>query len=718
MSGPLQRYLLPAAMCVGWLGASLGCLADWPALRYRDPARQQVLRAKLDLIRLERPRILLNADQIDRARARIARVPEVAECYGWLRQWAYSDQFYRNLWVTPKQLQAAVVAYRLEQRPPKILAHCIAMMDYMCEAQPDSWTYPRVVRGLSMAYDWLYEGLTQAQKHKYAARIIECAKACYSTWRHSELNNHLYLEYGPVLYAGIALYKEPAADQKVVEQLLLDGIELLLDNFIPAHELISYPDGGWYESMGYHAFFTPEYAHLLELWANATGEDVWQSRGGLQGDAAWLVYNARPWDYTRVGVADIGGRNSQDLGIAWYLPLLVARHEDGLAKYWLEHLKAGAKAGHARGEKYAMGPHMWWPYVVWYDPEVEATDPKTLPLARIFRGLGWVSMRSSWEPDATFALFVCGDWFGGHQHCDNNSFVIHKYAPLAIDSGVYDAGPHRANYSARTIAHNSILVYDPDERFSGGTWGQHTDAAHRTENDGGQLYTPSPARPRDVLKGSVYDRADIVAYRLGPDYTYVVGDATRSYSPRKMKEFTRAFLHLRPDLFVVFDRVEATNAEFKKTWLLHSVNEPRIEGATVTVQNGEGSLWCRTLLPVDATITKVGGQGREFEVNGKNFPSKKAHAESGAWRVEVVPRGRAARQYFLHVLSTGESGGAPTASVTTAEGTVRVRIEAQSGVYTVRFNTTGPLRGYLTIADAEGARTRRFELGDEVEASQ
>ena len=712
-----HRCLAPLLGLV-WLIAGVPAFGAWPDLRHRDAVRQEALREKLKLIRLERPRILLNAAQIDEVRARLGREPEADECYGWLKKWAYSDQFYQNLWATPKQLQGAVVCYRLDDRPPKVLAHCLAMMEYLCEAKPDSWTYPRVVRGLSMAYDWLYDDLTAEQKRKYADRIIECAKACYDTWRHSAVNNHVYLEYGPILYAGIALYKEDV-DQKVVEQLLLDGIELLLDNFIPAHEVISWPDGGWYESMAYHAFFTPEYAHLVELWANATGEKVWDGPGGLQGDAAWLVYNARPWDDSRVGIADIGERDSQDLGIAWYLPLLVARHKDGVARYWLEHLKAGAKAGEARGQRYALEPHMWWPYVVWCDPDVKPVDPKTLPLARPFRGLGWVSMRSGWDPDASFALFVCGDWFGGHQHCDNNSFVIHKQAPLAIDSGVYDAGPHRANYSARTIAHNSVLVYDPAEPFRGGTWGQSTSDRDRTENDGGQLYTSSPEWARDVVKGSVYDRGDITAYQLGPEYTYVVGDATRSYSAGKVREFTRAFLHLRPDVFVVFDRVEATKPEFKKTWLLHSVGEPQINGQMVTIRNGPGRLWCRTLLPEGANLTKVGGPGHEFEVNGRNFPSEKAQAESGAWRVEVSPAQPAARDYFVHVLYThppdDPAGGA---SATMGDDALQVRVADQGHVYEVRFNATGPLHGSLAITDAAGGQPRRYDLKDEVALPQ
>ena len=683
-------------------------LPDWPQLRHRNPQRQQELGEKLSSIRLERPRMFVGAEDFDRVRRRIADIPPVGECYGRLSQWAHSDHFYRNLWVTPKQLQAACFCYRVENTAPELLQHCLAIMDYLCEAKPDSWTYPRVVRGLSMAYDWLHEDLTEQQRTKYAARIVECAKACYSTWRHSEINNHLYLEYGPVLYAGIALYQD-GFEEQTVEQLLLDGIELLLDNFVPAHELISGEDGGWYESMSYHAFFTPEYAHLLELWRSATGENLWSGPGSLTGDALWLVYNHRPWDYSRIGIADIGGRDSFDTGIAWYLPLLVAHHRDGVAKWWLDELKQEALKRHEAGSNYALAPHMWWPYVLWYDAAVPTADLSALPLARLFRGLGWVSMRSSWERDANFAVFICGDWLGGHQHCDNNSFVIHRRAPLAIDSGVYDAGPHRANYSARSIAHNTVLVHDPEETFAGGVWGQQTGANYRTENDGGQLYTPSPGRTRDLAVGSEYDRGDIIAYEAGTGYTYVVGDATRSYSNSKLREFTRAFVHLQPDVFVVFDRVEATGDDLRKTWLLHSVNEPTLADDVIEIQNGEGRLWCKRLWPSAAQVHKVGGPGHEFEVNGRNFPSSKANAESGSWRVEVSPAERAARSYFLHVISTQES---PKATCTRADGAIVVHIKTGQAVYELSFRTEGRVGGRLIIES--GGERVEHELPDKV----
>jgi len=638
-------------------------------------------------------------EEIEAVWNRIKGNPSVRECYQWLKDWAYSGHFYRNLWATPKQLQGAVVAYRLEGRPAGLLANCLRIMDYLCEAKPDSWTYPRVVRGLSMAYDWLYVDLTAQQKQKYGGRIVECAKACYNTWQHTELNNHVYLEYGPILYAGVALLNE-GIDDEAVEQLLLDGMQLLLDAFIPAHALLA-QDGGWYESMSYHAFFTMEYAHLLELWQHATEEQVWDGPGGLQGDAHWLVYNAWPWDDSRVHVADIGHSSSQDLGIAWYLPLLWARHRDGVARFWTEHLKSRALAGHKRGKKYALGPHLWWPYILWYDETVPIAPREELPLARHFRGVGWVSMRSNWEPDATFALFICSDWWGGHQHCDNNSFVIHKYAPLAIDSGVYDAGAHRANYSARTIAHNTIAIFDPNEEFFGGTWGQSRRT--RTVNDGGQLYTPSPPGVAACGPGTKYDRGDIISYELTPWYTYAVGDATRSYRLSKVKEFTRAFLHLQPDLFVVFDRVENSNPDFVKCWLLHSINEPVIDNKTITLTNRQGSLTCQTIYPSSLQMVAIGGPGREFEVDGQNFPTSKKDAEAGNWRVEVSPAEFAKRDYFLHVLRTaGTTPVTPHAEPLQGDDRLGVRIIDDGKTYEVRFAITGSLVGHLRIVDNAG----------------
>ena len=695
-------HVVPLALFLVTLIFADCAQADWPNLRGRDPKAQAELEPRLARIRKEHPRIFCTEEQIAEVRRRCETAPEVAEAWQWILEWARSDHYYTNLWATPGQLQACVIAYRVADRDPQILRHAVAIADFLAEAKGDSWTWPRITKGLAMAYDWLYDDLSAEQRQRYGRAAIHAAQECYKTWRHSEFNNHLYLEYGPVLYTGIALWEE-GIDDEAAHRLALDGLDLLVNHMMPAHDMVSAGDGGWHESMSYHAFFTYEFAHLIELWSSATGDNLWEDFSGLDGDARWLIYNARPFDDGRVSVADLGGRDSYAGSIAEYMPLLQRRRADGVAGWWADQIKQEAVRRDAAGVKYQLGAGTWWPYLLWQDPDVEPTPRDALPLSRHFRGIGWVSMRSSWEPDATFGLFLCAPlYLGGHQHCDNNSFVIHKYAPLAMDTGVYDATAHRANYYARTIAHNCVTVTDPAEQFDAGVWGHNRPG--EGANDGGQIYGGGPDFVTDTEPGDEHHRAEIVAYKATDRYTFVVGDATRSYRSSKLKEFTRAFLYLRPDCFVVFDRVEATNAEFKKKWLLHGAQEPRIEGNRVEFINGEGRLAVESLLPAHPEIEAVGGAGHEFEVNGVNYPPKKKYdpEEAGRWRIEVSPTEAKARDYFVHVLLATDSGSREWSASTVTEDEERVRVSVSVGEteFDIDFAKAGPLTGRVVIKES------------------
>ena len=669
-------------------------------MRQRDVARQQQLRPRLEAIRTDHPRIFCSEADLAEIRERIDSSSEIREVYGWLLDWARSDHYYQNLWATPNQLVAACIAYRLSSEDV-ILDHAKAIADYLSQAEGDSWTWPRIAKGLAFAYDWLHDDLTAEERARYGKRALHAAKECYKTWRHTDFNNHQYLEYGPVLYPGIALWRE-GVDDLTAEQLALDGLNLLVDHFMPAHEIVGQGDGGWHESMGYHAFFTYEFAHLIEAWASASSEDLWSDYTGLDGEAAWHVYCNRPFDEKRVSVADIGGRDAFGSANAQYLVILQRRRQDGLARYWTDRIKQEAIRRHDAGVKYSRDGSDWWPYLLWYDTDVPVVKPEELPTSRLFRGIGWVSMRSEWSQDATFALFVCSPlWLGGHQHADSNSFVLHKQGLLALDSGVYEGNAHRANYYARTIAHNTITVFDPDEQFSAGTWGYGR--ISEGSNDGGQLYDTGPGRVSELSLGDAYHRGRLLAYHHTPEFTYVVGDATRSYSEAKVNEFTRAFLYLPPDRFVIFDRVEATQPEFAKTWLLHTAQEPRLGESAASVSNEQASLTAWTLWPAERTIGKVGGPGHEFEVDGRNYPPQKRYDadEAGRWRVEVRHEGQATRQYFLHVLQTSD------ASERSASAPVLIKDPGVLGV---------DLGGGLTVRFAtEGLPTATLQMGNDAD---
>ena len=103
---------------------------------------------------------------------------------------------------------------------------------------------------------------------------------------------------------------------------------------------------------------------------------------------------------------------------------------------------------------------------LWRDPSVPKGDLASLPLSHYSPGPGYVYARSSWDDDATYFFFKCGDRFTAHQHLDVGHFLIYKYAELAGDGGHYDdfGSVHDVNYHLRTIAHNTLLILDPSEK--------------------------------------------------------------------------------------------------------------------------------------------------------------------------------------------------------------------------------------------------------------
>jgi hypothetical protein len=88
-----------------------------------------------------------------------------------------------------------------------------------------------------------------------------------------------------------------------------------------------------------------------------------------------------------------------------------------------------------------------------------------------------------------------------------------------------------------------------------------------------------------------------------------------------------------------------------------------VEDASATVdctQNGaSGRLTLDVLLPpaTNATLSKVGGPGKEYWVNGTNYandpdPERVARSsiETSAWRLELSPKSASAENHFLTVM--------------------------------------------------------------------
>jgi hypothetical protein len=333
---------------------------------------------------------------------------------------------------------------------------------------------------------------------------------------------------------------------------------------------------------------------------------------------------------------------------------------------------------------------------LWRDATVPKGSLEDFKLSHISPGAGYVYARSSWDEDATYFFFKCGDRFTAHQHLDVGHFLIYKYEELAGDGGHYEGfgSKHDVNYHLRTIAHSTMLINDPAETWPG------IRAGDVTSNDGGQAHNwphhnGAVVDAAEWVEGrELYDIADMLAFEDRGSYLYVAGDCTRAYAPKKLEYFTRQIVYIRPGTFVVFDRVKSTQPDFKKTWLLQAMKPPTTAGANLVVTNGEGRLHIQTVLPTNPVVQLVKGDDL-YSLGGQTYLPRRDTGPAPECRIEVSPPTAAQTDYFLHVLTATD---ATIDSVPQAVAEVHGdRIDVTIGDARISF-TTAEVGGQIEIA--------------------
>ncbi|MES2393678.1 MAG: heparinase II/III family protein [Acidobacteriota bacterium] len=407
-------------------------------------------------------------------------------------------------------------------------------------------------------------------------------------------------------------------------------------NVMAQTELVT-PDGSSAEGMDYMRTCYVPLLLLAEMKRTLTGEDPAEKFTLLRSMGETYLYKLLPdGTLAREGDNEYPFLTSKDTMVLGYA---MHRFRDRHAAWMLRH-------GTTVSTTWAF-PALEF---IWADPELDAENPRNIPggsHAKHFRGVDQVVFRTGFGEKDTRIEFDCGPYFATHQHMDRGHFTIHHQGHLAIDSGADYNGsesPHFLNYYRRTVAHNTMLVYDPAEQFK---WG---DSDVRAANDGGQRMDSkrywNTIRSVADWKAShdVWDIGHLRAVDTGdPRYMYSLGDATRAYSAKKLAKFTRELVFLpQQDVLLVFDDVRSTQPEFRKTWLLHMVDEPRFlrsgrdaagggeragdawggvaasEGDVVRVQHHNGEMTVHALLPAHRTLMKRGGAGHEFWTPGNS----------------------------------------------------------------------------------------------------
>ena len=325
-------------------------------------------------------------------------------------------------------------------------------------------------------------------------------------------------------------------------------------------------------------------------------------------------------------------------------------------------------------------------HLIFNDPSIGTAELSTLPLTYYMGSpLGQTITRTGWDIDGSddiqVLMRICELNGGNHDHLDSGNFQIFYKGILASESGVYDSygTPQDYNYNKQTIAHNCLLIYDPDENTG------------RIVNSGGQRMPGEPKNLDDWFERFTFGK--VTAHEETDTHIVLTGDITSAYT-NKVSEVLRSMVFIptgdaeMPGIFAVYDRVTSSKASFKKTFLLHMQTEPEVSGNITVITNNGGKLVNQTLLPNDAVITKVGGEGNEFSINGVNYPSTvmkyyKNSIEAGWGRVEISPADENLSDSFLNVMYVTDEGSAVEAKAELIESDSAVG--ARLGDYVIVF---------------------------------
>lgn len=655
----------------------------------------------------DHPRILLTPQRILAVKDRIARSADVKKIYDYylaqLKRHARQDwvRSNANTWTAGWHMISLGMAWSLSH-DDAFLDEARKQLDRLETPWARNLSHfenPQLLGAAALLIDHVWNALSEAERRRYGIALLWLADKQQARWRFSDVSNQIYVNSGKNVLTGLALAGAGVNPEREAFYLR-QAEDLIRNHLIPGSNFWAADDGGWGEGHGYCSFTQLDWSLEAQAWASASGEDIFQRANFFKFLSQWRVYERR-YDGSQAKFND-SGRGDTSVP---FPDFIASRWRDRIAQRQARQATATAMAN---PDDFAI-THLWQA-VLWSDPELPAatdwTYPESMPLGRHFAGVGHVVTRSGWGPEDVWAVFKSGNAFtpGTHFHADENSFVIDRGGSLAIDSGSDDRdSSHYVSYFTRSVAHNTVTVMKPGEHSLlgagndggqiGGTWSESL------KNDG--LYDSAQwgmhLRPPLQLDG-------IVAFETNPHYTYSVGDATKAYSRDKVTRFVRQFLHLQPDIILVFDRVGSADPSYEKRWLLHSVDEPDLRGTTAVITHSKGRLFSQTLLPADARITKVGGPGKEFFTEGKNHPisALSKQWEPGGWRVEVFPGAPRKEDIFLHYLYVTASSiaAAPQASLTDAVDQCVVRLVSGGRTFEVSFNKTGAPTGRVKILGA------------------
>lgn len=692
-------------------------------------AMPQTFELPQEKLRPTHPRLLFNEEQLPAIRARAegdlkehfaamrAKVDEGPErknvgglsLNGWDLKASTNPEW--DDWGTPAAMAALVYQVTGEkqylEKAEDLLEKSVSFYEMRYkEGNPVAWTSFSRIDWL-VALDMVWNDLDPENRRKLAERMLEHVKQIGpvgSKIRTETISRPIQGFYGPqsiYWFAGLLLHKE-GIDDAEAEKLLKEGFKGYKE-MLEHRGSIAGEDGGSGTGTLNYSLATYPLAewNLFKSWEAAFGEnlaEIWEYPALL---SRFLYWNLLPGG-SEFGYGDAPHTVNRIWGNWLYLHMrsIVHFYQDNnpemaaLAQQLADRVvEYNYTAAPRFANNFLIDDQPVLPYLLNpAQPEVAAAA--NLPLSSavdgmLFRNMGQSFLRSGNSPEDTYLMISGGGVLGnaGHRHYDSGHFTLYNRGFQALDSGTrLGQGTHLQNYYGQSVAHNTLLIDMPGEE-------------------------PAPYwnRKPEMMYGGQYrfTGSQVLDFYFHNNWAYAAYDLSPVYRKEKAEQVTRQFVFLSPDILVIFDRVTSTDKSYAKRWLLHTANEPRIEGKRFISEQGEGRLIATTLLPEDATLTAIGGEGKEFMVGDKNHsvPSKflphgKIPELMGRWRVEVMPGAERTEDVFLHVLEVGDQNRESVTELQVSEGEGYVELKLTDSLgspVVIRFNTQGSVGGTISL---------------------
>lgn len=520
----------------------------------------------------------------------------------------------------------------------------------------------------------------------------------HNTW------NHIYGNQNALtLYHAEAL---SSSEQDTVNQWYQAIYNKHINEFIPCWTHYRDDDGGWNWGAAYATWSLVDQFQLFENMRIGTTKNFYDDLPWIQNSINQYIYFGLP-NNKCIHLGD-----GQTQFAADRVMYLHANYYNDSRSMWLVQFYSQ--------EQFLTWTNAKFQKLLYKNFNMPEVDHHEMPLDWWTDKVGLSVSRSSWDSTSTMVTFFSSpSKKAAHEHRDNNSFSIFKYAPLIIDAGYYDSygSEHYKNYYQRSIAHNTICVFDTNETY--------TYYGEEVANDGGQIESYSLMNYDDIFL-SENQRGEWIQFASGDQYQLSIADAQLSYNPLKLDFFRRRLLFLKPDKVIVLDHLHIPNSTTEQRavkWISHFAHKPDMTGSIIDTQvpnhietfdgniysaiNKNGKATIKTLLPHNSKTTRIGGENYEYWVNGINYPPLNDPDTSfftpGNWRIEVEPTTISDTIIFLHTIEIGEAVSSPDFNAYATQNQFSITADWNDTVYL--FSADGSLdKVYHLIENLEGNR--------------